>query len=403
MSASPDILVFTESHESTNLFKSFINVGEYFIHFATKNEEGIKKLSFNKFDLIIVEITQPLYSEITFIDKLYQLNNYLPIVIVSEYFNETKNTIFGNKISDFISKPLTIEKLYTTIKDVINPEDSGQKPSSGNVEETTRRLSFLYEISKSLNSITDFDILLNTIIRIASDALGCERATVFVLDKSTNELWSRMGTGLKKEEIRFPKTLGLAGEVVMTGKSIITDDPYSNPLFNKAFDEKSGFKTKNLLCVPMRNLYGDIVGSFQILNKKEGRFTQDDELFLSAISSSTAIALENVMLHEDKKRKYEDMQKLYDDLYTAQNMIVWETKHSTISELRGFIKDLRQYSGISESLAKINSLTNSDERITEETDKIKKQNEKSFVLIGHYLNKIMNELHNKVNETALPG
>jgi len=397
MSASPDILVFTDNKESANLIKSFVNIGDYFIHFASKDEEGIRKLSFGKFDLIIVEISQPLYSEITFIDSLYQLNNYLPIVIVSEYFNETRNTIFGNRISDFIAKPLTMEKLFNTVKSVINPETELSNSNKGEIEDTSRRLSFLYEISKSLTSITDFDILLNTIIRIASDALNCERATVFVLDKLTDELWSRMGTGLKKEEIRFPKTEGIAGEVVMNCTSIITDDPYSNPLFNKKFDEKSGFKTKNLLCVPMKNLNGDVVGAFQLLNKNEGRFTKDDELFLSAISSSTAIALENVMLHEERKRKVDDMRKLYDDLYTAQNMIVWETKHSTISEIRGFIKDIKQYENINTAVHKLNEITNGNKDVLVYTDKIKKNYDKVFNQIGHYLNKIMNDLHQNVN------
>jgi CheY-like chemotaxis protein len=397
MSASPDILVFTDNKESANLIKSFVNIGDYFIHFASKDEEGIRKLSFGKFDLIIVEISQPLYSEITFIDSLYQLNNYLPIVIVSEYFNETRNTIFGNRISDFIAKPLTMEKLFNTVKSVINPETELSNSNKGEIEDTSRRLSFLYEISKSLTSITDFDILLNTIIRIASDALNCERATVFVLDKLTDELWSRMGTGLKKEEIRFPKTEGIAGEVVMNCTSIITDDPYSNPLFNKKFDEKSGFKTKNLLCVPMKNLNGDVVGAFQLLNKNEGRFTKDDELFLSAISSSTAIALENVMLHEERKRKVDDMRKLYDDLYTAQNMIVWETKHSTISEIRGFIKDIKQYENINTAVIKLNEITNGNKDVLVYTDKIKKNYDKVFNQIGHYLNKIMNDLHQNVN------
>lgn len=397
MSASPDILVFTDNKESANLIKSFVNIGDYFIHFATKDEEGIRKLSFGKFDLIIVEISQPLYSEITFIDSLYQLNNYLPIVIVSEYFNETRNTIFGNRISDFIAKPLTMEKLFNTVKSVINPETELSNSNKDEIEDTARRLSFLYEISKSLTSITDFDILLNTIIRIASDALNCERATVFVLDKLTDELWSRMGTGLKKEEIRFPKTEGIAGEVVMKCTSIITDDPYNNPLFNKKFDEKSGFKTKNLLCVPMKNLNGEVVGAFQLLNKKEERFTKDDELFLSAISSSTAIAMENVMLHEERKRKVDDMRKLYDDLYTAQNMIVWETKHSTISELRGFIKDIKQYENINCAVKKLNEITNGNEDVLVYTEKIKKNYDKVFNQIGHYLNKIMNDLHQNVN------
>ena len=147
----------------------------------------------------------------------------------------------------------------------------------------------------------------------------------------------------------------------------------------------------------MKNLNGEVVGAFQLLNKKDGRFTKDDELFLSAISSSTAIAMENVMLHEERKRKVDDMRKLYDDLYTAQNMIVWETKHSTISELRGFIKDIKQYENINCAVKKLNEITNGNEDVLVYTEKIKKNYDKVFNQIGHYLNKIMNDLHQNVN------
>ena len=396
MGRSPDILIFSDSSETTNIYRSYVSLGKCFIHFAGKNESGLQKLGNTNFDLIIVEISQPLLSEINFIEKLYSLNKYVPIVIVSEFFRETKNTVFGNKISEFISKPLTLDKLYETIHSVLEPGEaiSGKKKQDTGERATfeNKRLSVLYEISKSLNSITDFDKLLSTIVDLAIDAMNAERATLFVLDKSNDELWSRVGTGLERKEIRFSKNKGIAGEVVNKGISILSDNPYENPLFNKDFDIKSGFKTRNLVCVPMRDLEGSIVGAFQVLNKKEGRFTAEDELYLSAMAASTAIALENTLLHEEKKRKVEEMQKLYDDLYIAQNMIVWEAKHSTISEIRGFIKDLRMYEGVESIVKKLKNMENISGEVVNLADKIKESYHKTFTRIGEFLNRLITDL-----------
>lgn len=401
-SHSPDILIFVDNKGSMHLYESFLSLGNCFLHFAEKNESGFLKLDNQSYDLIIVEISQPLLSEVQFIDQLKNLNSYVPIVIVSEFFNETRNTVFGNKISEFISKPLTLNKLYDTVKVVLDPKLQ-TKASTGEFAsgDDCKRLSILYEISKSLNSITNFDVLLNTLVMHATDAMNAERATLFVLDKDRDELWSRVGIGIERQEIRFSKDKGIAGNVVNTGNSIISDDPYANPLFNKDFDMKSGFTTRNLICVPMRNIKGDVVGAFQVLNKKDGRFDSQDELFLSAMAASTAIALENTLLYEERKMKYLEMQKLYDELYIAQNMIVWESKHSTISEIRGFLHEIRQYDGVSKIAGDLIDNNETPEFVKEKVSKIKDSYDKTFIRMGKYLNHLINSLdEEKIEEVG---
>ncbi|GAB4128038.1 MAG: hypothetical protein Fur0015_01750 [Ignavibacteriales bacterium] len=395
---SADILLFTDNKEALNVIENYLSYGNHFLHFATKDENGLRTLSKNKFDLVIVEISEPLLSEIDFIERINALNNNTPILIVSEYFSETRNTVFGNKVTEFVSKPFTMEKLLKTVNNVLHPsssldsEKSGATTNAAQIE--SKRLSVLYEMSKSLNSITDFNLLLKTIINLATDALNAERATIFIYDRVNNEIWSRVGTGLELKEIRFPISKGIAGEVISTGYSIITDNPYNHPAFNSEFDKKTGFVTKNLLCVPMKNLNGILVGAFQILNKRTGKFTAQDELFLSAMAASTAIAIENTLLHEENMAKYNEMVKLYDDLYTAQNMIVRETKLSTISEIRGYIREIRKFDGVFELIQKYRAQENLPPELKEILSKIEIAYQKSFVKFGTYLNQLINEYGN---------
>jgi len=392
MRNNTDILVFVDNSGSKEVFESFLALGSSYVHFATKDDAGFRKLDTNKFDLIMVEISQPLVSEVQFIDRLNQLNSKTPIVIVSEYFNETKNAVFGNKISEFIAKPFTLDKLYETVNDVLDPKIESASVKTKTTNEDCRRLSILYEISKSINSITNFDVLLNTLVLHATDAMNAERATLFVLDKDTDELWSRVGIGIERQEIRFSKKKGIAGHVVHTGQSLLIDNPYDHPSFNKDFDLQSGFVTKNLLCVPMKNIKGEIVGAFQLLNKRDKMFDKNDELFLSAMSASTAIALENTLLHEDKHKKYLEIQQLYDDMYVAQKMIQWESKHSTISEIRGYLSEIKQYDGISHIANDIVNDIKAEESVKEKVLKIKSAYDKTFVRVGQYMNHLINNL-----------
>ncbi|PJA95898.1 MAG: hypothetical protein CO129_09420, partial [Ignavibacteriales bacterium CG_4_9_14_3_um_filter_34_10] len=153
----------------------------------------------------------------------------------------------------------------------------------------------------------------------------------------------------------------------------------------------TGFVTKNLLCVPMKNLNGILVGAFQILNKRVDKFTAQDELFLSAMAASTAIAIENTLLHEENMAKYKEMVSLYDDLYTAQNMIVRETKLSTISEIRGYIREIRKFDGVFDMIQKARLDDNLPVEFKDLLAKIEMAYQKSFVKFGMYLNQLINE------------
>ena len=97
------------------------------------------------------------------------------------------------------------------------------------------------------------DILLARIINAATHILNSERSTLFVYDDETDELWSRVAEGLETREIRFPSGAGIAGSCFSTGNSINIPDAYQDERFNPAFDQKTGFRTRSILCMPVIN------------------------------------------------------------------------------------------------------------------------------------------------------
>jgi signal transduction histidine kinase/CRP-like cAMP-binding protein len=158
------------------------------------------------------------------------------------------------------------------------------------------RLRMLIEASKIVNSAIDIDKLLGLILDVAARSINADRGTVYLLDEATQELWSKVAQGNNIVEIRLPVGKGLAGYVAQTGEIVNITDAYKDPRFNPEIDRKSGYKTRNVLCMPMRDREGRIVGVFQFLNKREGPFGQEDESFIDGLSVHAAIALENARL-----------------------------------------------------------------------------------------------------------
>jgi HD-GYP domain-containing protein (c-di-GMP phosphodiesterase class II) len=121
-------------------------------------------------------------------------------------------------------------------------------------------------------------------------------------------LWSKVAQG--SQEIRFPANTGIAGAVALTGEVSNIPDAYDDPRFNRQFDQQTGFRTRSILTVPMKNSRGEIVGVLQTLNKHDeagdySTFTADDEQLLLALAGVAAASISNAMLHEEIEQLFE--------------------------------------------------------------------------------------------------
>lgn len=170
----------------------------------------------------------------------------------------------------------------------------------------------LVKIGRSITAVTDIDILLRVIAEETKIAIQADRCTVFMYDKDKNELWSKVALGMDSQEIRFPADKGLAGYVVKTGEPLNIPNAYNDPRFNPDIDKETGYHTKTILCMPIKNNNQEIIGAFQVLNKLGGVFTKGDEDLLVAIGGSASIALENAQLFEQQKELYKEQKVLFE-------------------------------------------------------------------------------------------
>src|SRR5439155_9724657 len=122
------------------------------------------------------------------------------------------------------------------------------------------------------------------------------RSTLFVIDEDNNQLWSHIAQGLDTTEIRMPKFLGLAGHVATTGETVNVPDAYQDDRFNHGIDRQTGYMTRSVLAMPIRDTSGSIVGVLEALNKKSGVFTSEDETLCTILCSYIEVALTNSAL-----------------------------------------------------------------------------------------------------------
>ncbi|RLD15974.1 MAG: hypothetical protein DRI36_06360 [Caldiserica bacterium] len=167
-----------------------------------------------------------------------------------------------------------------------------------------KKLEILLEFGKKIQAERNIEKLIKLLTEEATELLEAERATVFVLDKEKKKLWSLVGLGLDKQKIEIPMNEGIAGYVATTGESLNVPNAYKDERFNKEIDKKTGFRTKTILAVPIRNLKGEIMGVFQVLNKKDTTFNEEDEEILNMLASQAGVAIENSKLYSQLKEAF---------------------------------------------------------------------------------------------------
>ena len=168
-----------------------------------------------------------------------------------------------------------------------------------------KEMQFL-DIVSDVTAEIELGSLLQRVMLESTNMLNADRATLFLNDPKTNELFSRVAMGDGIGEIRLPNDVGIAGAVFQSQETINIPYAYADLRFNPSFDKQTGYFTSSILCVPIINKDGECIGCTQALNKKGGGFTEEDESRLKAFTQQVAIALENAKLFADvaKERAY---------------------------------------------------------------------------------------------------
>ena len=218
-----------------------------------------------------------------------------------------------------LSGPVTAESLAHALK-------NGNAKLASQLLDEIRRLSVLTEVADTVTQDLSLDHQLPRLIELITDALDAERATMFLHDREPDELFSRVLRGEGVAEIRIPADAGIAGAVFRSGSAEIVPDAYQDARFNQEIDRRTGYRTRNMLCIPLRNRDGVVIGVTQVLNKRSGDFGDGDMSLVEAINRHAGSALEQALLVE----RLEQAQREEVELLTIAEAISTELHIDTL-------------------------------------------------------------------------
>ena len=159
----------------------------------------------------------------------------------------------------------------------------------------------IHDVVTALSRELKLQPLLTKIVAAVTELLKADRSTVFLYDAKAHQLFSFLAEGLAAVEIRIPANAGLAGNCFTCGELLNIPDAYADPRFNQQVDQETGYRTRNLLCVPIRNREDERLGVVQVINKAHGAFNQEDERRLRVFAAQVAIAIENATHFEEMR------------------------------------------------------------------------------------------------------
>ncbi|MCG6964841.1 MAG: SpoIIE family protein phosphatase [Acidobacteria bacterium] len=160
-----------------------------------------------------------------------------------------------------------------------------------------RRLQAVVEASLLVNSTLDLEELARHIVGLATQLIGAERGSLFLVDGDAGRLRAMVAQGLDGGSLEVAIGDGIVGAVAATGEAIILDQPYADSRFDRRVDTATGFRTRSLLTVPVRGRDGELVAVLQLLNHRQGKFTTADVDFLADLGVTFAIALNAARMH----------------------------------------------------------------------------------------------------------
>ncbi|HVT27472.1 MAG TPA: sigma-54-dependent Fis family transcriptional regulator [Lacipirellulaceae bacterium] len=168
------------------------------------------------------------------------------------------------------------------------------------------RIEAILRITNQWHQTNDMETLLVRMAEAATRLLNADRSSIFLWDKPNKTIVGRPALGIEKGELRLPDDAGIVGQVIQTGEARRVNSEFDDEI-DRDVDRQTGYRTKTIVCVPLVSPDGSRMGAFEVLNKRNGVFTADDQRGLTELASYAAVALENTQQFEELLERQEKL------------------------------------------------------------------------------------------------
>ena len=211
------------------------------------------------------------------------------------------------------------------------------------LQQKEREIYSIRKIGQALSSTLHLDDLLNVIMKEITHLMDADRSTLYLVDHKKKEIWSKIALKAEIKEIRQKMGVGISGYVAASGENINIPDAYQDSRFDPSTDKRTGYRTRSILCLPVwepttSQQQRVVLGVIQVLNKRVGHFTAEDEGILEAVASEVAIAISNARLYEQLEQKFKEIDLLYE--FEQQLSSIYNLSELLQNLLKGTIKYL---------------------------------------------------------------
>ncbi len=214
-------------------------------------------------------------------------------------------------------------------------------------QEKAQKLHSLLELGQLIGLDLRLNDMLLQISQKACEVMEADRCSIFLHDPATDELWSTVAMGMEGKVIRIPSSIGFAGYCFQTGETVNLEDAYQDERFNREVDLETGYRTTSVLCMPLYTRAGLRLGVIQLLNKREGVFTRDDETFLQAFRNNASVFIEMAQLQKARMDALEQSRKDLEQVSKAKSRALDHLSHelsTPLTVIRGNIRIIRRKS-----------------------------------------------------------
>jgi CheY-like chemotaxis protein len=284
-------------------------IGEgYSLLFAADGPEALSKAAELAPDLILLDVMMPGMDGFEVCQRLRddQVLAEVPVIMVTA-LDDRDSRLRGIEAGadDFVTKPFDRVELRSRVRTITRLNRYRRLLlTNQQLESRIAQLCALYDISNALNSIVDTDVLLKSIVQKAGKLLAVQVASILLWDQERDSLYfsvvvaeeERIERELKR--IHLATDLGIVGWVFREGKPALVPDVNTDGRFCRGIDERTGFTTSSILCVPLCGKEG-ILGVLEAVNKRDGEFTEEDEHLLETIGSNIAASIERANLYRE--------------------------------------------------------------------------------------------------------
>lgn len=169
------------------------------------------------------------------------------------------------------------------------------------------RLRLIFSYVTSISEEKDLSNLLMLMADLGKQLIQAKRCSLWLLDEENEELWTMVAHGV--DELRIPYGTGFVGYAIDSGKSVIIEDAYEDDRFNRDVDKQTGYRTRSILVIPIRDSNDEIIGAYQAVNKmtEENCFTSEDEGYLELAASYSGKAIESAILYNEIERTQKEI------------------------------------------------------------------------------------------------